>query len=110
MIAARQQGHEYDNKMTEAIQRAYYQEARNPSENITLIELASEIGLEVSEFERDFALKNTQNILINEIKLARKIYVESFPSLVLKVDTEILSIPINYNNSEPMLKIIKYFK
>ncbi len=31
VIAAMQQGAEYDAKMTSAIQRAYYQQARNPS-------------------------------------------------------------------------------
>ena len=40
-------------EMFEAIQRAYYQEARNPSDNATLVALADEIGLDKRRFEYD---------------------------------------------------------
>ena len=37
----------------EAVQQAYYLEARNPSETATLIDLASEIGLDKVQFQQD---------------------------------------------------------
>ena len=42
VIAARRQGESFDEAMTRAIQRAYYLQARNPSDTATLLELAGE--------------------------------------------------------------------
>ena len=106
VIAARQQDEENDIKMTQAIQRAYYQEARNPSNESTLIELAKELELFVPDFKKELSSMNTQEKLIKEINLARELYADSFPNLVLKVDNEIFSIPIDYNDSQTMLEKI----
>lgn len=106
VIAARKQGQENDKKMTEAIQRAYYKEARNPSNNSTLIELAKELNLSVSEFEKDLLLDETQKILVEEINFSRELFAESYPNLVLKTDDGVYSIPIDYNNSDVMLDAI----
>lgn len=46
----------YDNKedeMIEAIQKAYYQNAQNPSDASTLIKLAKQIGMDEKKFEED---------------------------------------------------------
>lgn len=51
VIAAREQGDEYDQLMTAAIQRAYYQQARNPSEITVLVALADELGIELDRFQ-----------------------------------------------------------
>ena len=111
VIAARQQGIEYDVKMTKAIQCAYYQEARNPSDNSTLIELATEIKLTIPKFEKDLLSNETNNIFIEEMNLARELYVESYPSLVFQVGDNFFSIKINYNDSDIMKKQIeKYFQ
>ena len=106
VIAARKQGEEFDIKMTKAIQQAYYQDARNPSDNSTLIDLAKEIGLVVSDFKKDLSDKNTQDELMMEIHLSRELYAESFPSLILKTEYEIFSIKVNYSESDVMLKSI----
>lgn len=106
VIAAKQQGESNDLKMTKAIQRAYYQEARNPSDELTLIDLASELNLFVNGFKKDLTSEKTQERLIEEINLARELYVESFPSLKLKIENEIFSIHIDYNNSKIMLEKI----
>ena len=106
VIAARIQGTENDIKMTQAIQQAYYQQARNPSNNTTLIELANEIGLSAPNFEKDLISEETDEKLKQEINQAREIYAESFPNLVLKTEAGFFSIPIDYNNSGNMLKII----
>lgn len=106
VISARQQGEKYDVQMTKAIQYAYYQEARNPSDNSTLIEIAEEIGLAIPAFEYDINSKRIQDELMREINLSRELYAESFPNLVLKTSKEIYTINLNYNNSEPMITSI----
>ena len=107
VLAARQQGDQYDVLMTQAIQKAYYQEARNPSDNSTLIELANNLGLSIDTFKTDLVSAETQEKLIEEISTARELYAESYPNLVLKVGNEIQSVPINYNNSKVMLNQIE---
>jgi len=106
VIAARLQGEKYDVLMTKAIQRAYYQEARNPSDNITLIELAIELGLEKDKFEKDLNSTNVENELQQEISLARDLFVESYPNLVLVTEDNINSIKLDYINSNSMLRTI----
>ena len=106
VIAARRQGDDYDLAMTQAIQRAYYLQARNPSDESTLIELAGEIGLEKAKFTRDLCDPQTQAELLKEIADARNMDVESFPSLVLKRNG-FWHIPIDYNNHRPMLELIQ---
>lgn len=93
--------------MTKAIQRAYYQEARNPSDESTLIELAQELNLSADDFKKDLISAEIQEKLIDEINLTRELYVESFPNLVLKTGNKIHSIKLDYNNSEVVLNVIK---
>ena len=50
VIAARQQGPEYDLAMTIAIQQGYYLKAMNPSDDSTLIGFAEELGLDTESF------------------------------------------------------------
>lgn len=106
VIAARQQGEEYDVQMTEAIQRAYYQQARNPSDNFILIDLAKELGLSISEFESDLNSQKVQDTLVNEINLSRELFAESFPSLVLSMGIKNFTIPLDYNNFNSMLDTV----
>ena len=106
VIAARQQGELYDALMTTAIQKAYYQQARNPSDIDTLTELATELGLDADKFKQDIASKATQQTLEEEIELCRELHAESFPSLVLQVGTSTSGVPIDYNNTASMLKLI----
>ena len=106
VIAARKQGEEYDVVMTRAIQTAYYQQARNPSDDSTLIELASELNLSVDDFGRDLNSDETRQELQDEINLSRSLYAESFPSLVFSCNGENYTINIDYNKSETMLNSI----
>ena len=107
VIAARKQGTEYDQKMTAAIQSAYYQEARNPSDNSTLIELAGELNLSTSKFEDDLISDDVENEFIKEMRFSRELYAESYPSLVLVIGDENFTIKINYNDSYVMKKQIE---
>ena len=106
VIAARQQGDDYDEPMTRAIQRAYYQQARNPSDDSTLIALAIELGLDEEQFKKDFYSIETQQTLMSEIEQARELRADSFPSLVLQFDSSCWHVPIDYNDVEPMLETI----
>jgi len=106
VIAARQQGAEFDESMTQTIQEAYYQQARNPSDESTLIELAAELDLDVDRFTRDLRDDNTQELLLYEINETRRLGVDSFPSLVFLTDAGVRHIPIDYNDSGPMLEMI----
>ncbi|MGZ8903462.1 MAG: DsbA family protein, partial [Methylobacter sp.] len=47
ILAARQQGADFENKKIGAIQIAYYQKAKNPSLQSTLLHCALEVGLAV---------------------------------------------------------------
>lgn len=69
--------------MTQAIQKAHYTQARNPSDNKTLIELADEIGLDAKKFRNDLFSESTQQKLLTEIEQFRKLGAKSFPALVL---------------------------
>jgi len=107
VIAARLQGTEYDVLMTKSIQKAYYQQARNPSDEETLIQLAKELDLSEPQFKNDLFSEQTQAILLEEINLARELYAESFPSLILKLNEAIFPIKINYQNYNSMLDEIQ---
>ena len=93
--------------MFQAIQRAYYQQARNPSDDNTLIELAEEIGLVSQQFQKKLNHKNTQQELQRQISLSRQLNVSSFPSLVLKIDSNYWPVNIDYHHVDNILQSIK---
>ncbi len=103
VIAAREQGDEYDTLMTTRIQQAYYQQARNPSDNSTLIELAAEIGLDADCFAELLTADSTQQRLLEEISTARSMGVNGFPSVVLEKDNELRRIATHYTDVDAML-------
>lgn len=107
VIAAREQGEQYDLLMTQAIQQAYYQQARNPSEYETLIEIADGLGLDRDRFAEILVADETQQQLLDEIETARSMGVNSFPSLVLQHQGRLESILLNYTNAEAMLNQIE---
>ncbi len=109
VIAARLQGDEYDETMTARIQQAYYEEARNPSDNETLIELAIDLGLDPHRFRNDLVAEASQQILMDEIQLSRKLHADSFPSLVFKAGDSVWPVAIDYLDASPMLELIEMF-
>jgi len=106
VIAARVQGAQFDELMTHAIQMAYYQQARNPSDNDTLVDLANELGLDKDRFKQDLISAETQQQLETEIEFSRELYAESYPSLVLKKEESTWRIQVDYNDITPMRKLI----
>ncbi|XPF96045.1 DsbA family protein [Colwellia sp. RE-S-Sl-9] len=107
VIAARQQSSEYDELITHRIQQAYYTEAKNPSDESTLIELAKEIGLNVEQFTQDIQSEKIDELFQQELNYTRKLGMNSFPSLAYQVGNKAYSIQLDYNNMESMLDQIK---
>jgi putative protein-disulfide isomerase len=106
VIAARNQGQEFDAKITFAIQQAYYLQARNPSDNSTLIELSNELGLDKDRFAQDINSLETNETLRQEIKLSRRLGLNSFPGLLLDNGEKQLRVNPDYINADAMLERI----
>ncbi len=70
--------------MFEAIQRAYYAEARNPSDRDTLIDLADDLGLDAERFAAALDAPGTQSELEEHFALRDRLGARSFPTLVLR--------------------------
>ncbi len=103
VIAARIQGEKFDSLMTEAIQNAYYSQARNPSDISTLIELAEELGLGKEKFTSDLNSEETNEMLIKEIKESRSLGLNTFPSLLLDDGEKQKRVEPDYINTVSML-------
>ncbi len=106
VIAAREQGEQNHPIMTRAIQQAYYQKARNPSDHETLVKLAAEIGLDAKRFASQLLDEKTHQQLLDEIDSARSIGIDSFPSLMLEQNGRFTSILANYTNVDLILNQI----
>jgi len=106
VLAAKKQGIQYDEAMTYSIQRAYYLEARNPSDNKTLIELANEVGLNRTQFRQDLISDEINQQLFNELKIARKLQLNSFPGFILTSDTQSMHIQPDYHHASQILNKI----
>jgi putative protein-disulfide isomerase len=106
VIAVKNQNPELESPMITLIQQAYYLHAQNPSEDSTLISIAKKLNLDVKLFTQDLNKKQTQHQLLDDITLAKKIGINSFPSLALKIQNEIKPIAIDYNDAEFILKQI----
>lgn len=95
-----------EDEMIEAIQKAYYQNAQNPSDASTLVNLAKQIGMDEKKFEEDLRSQKIEDDLQVELNLRRSLYVNSFPSLVLKYKKELYPINIKFNDHKSMLEQI----
>ncbi len=93
--------------MTRAIQSAYYEQARNPSDDETLIRLADDLGLDVERFTEQYNNPSTQKQLEKEIEFAHAMGVNGFPSLVLQVATANFRIPISYREAQPVISTLE---
>jgi putative protein-disulfide isomerase len=103
VIAARRQSRDYEEKMILAIQQAYYLEARNPADSHTLIELASEIGLDGALFSATMESPAVQEELLKEIEFTRRLEVKSFPTLLLEKESIFAVIQYDYNDAKAIL-------
>lgn len=107
ILAAKLQGIEYDELMTQRIQQAYYREAKNPSDDSVLIELATELGLDTQKFTQDLTSDFIQQSLEQEILKARSLRLNSFPSLAYQVNNTLHHIQLDYLDANTMLNQIR---
>jgi len=106
VIASKMQQPQSEDRMILAIQQAYYLDAKNPSDDDVLIQLAENIGLDTDAFVSDFYSYACRNELEKELLLTRNLYVSGFPALVLSradIDT---TIHIDYNSSDNIIREI----
>jgi putative protein-disulfide isomerase len=110
VIAAKKQNVELE--MVEAIQRAYYLQALNPSDTDILMRLAwdlyaKELDVDLDQFANDLTSVETQHELERQIALAGSLSDKGFPSLVLEHNGEQHFIQHDYKDHTPTLKIIE---
>lgn len=106
VIAAGMQRPSLSRNMINAIQQAYYVEAKNPSDIDVLIELAENVGLKRETFISDIKSEACQRQLSDEIRSSRKLGINSFPSLVLRQHDVLTRIPVDYTDSDQLLRTI----
>ena len=109
VIAARKQNPEIELDMIEAIQRAYYLNAQNPSDDDTLITLAKSLELDKDVFSKDLNAKETQLELEKEITFGRQIGAQGFPSMVLEKEGNYQTVPLDYNDPASAISLIKEY-
>ena len=106
ILAARQQRADFEDKMIGAIQTAYYQKAKNPSLESTLLECALEVGLDADRFADDLTSNEIEEELQNEIRITRKFGVISYPSLLLEQNGRLFPVSVDYLDHETMIREI----
>jgi putative protein-disulfide isomerase len=116
VVACGMQRPELMEEMIEKIQQAYYRQAKNPSDDSVLIELAKDMELDSEIFSKDLNSKGCQQLFEKDLLLSRRLGVSSFPSLILcrhniKSDAlnrdTVTAIPIDYKNSKNILRNIE---
>ncbi|WP_299198566.1 DsbA family protein [uncultured Amphritea sp.] len=90
--------------MAEAIQRAYYREARNPSDMSVLTELAEEIGLNRKRFNTQMHSDKTAKILFEDLTFCQQAGIQGFPFLGLETQKGLEVISAGYCDLDELLQ------
>jgi putative protein-disulfide isomerase len=106
VIAAGMQHQDKVPQMIAAIQQAYYQQARNPSDAATLLTLATEIDLDSRRFASDLDSPELEQQLHQHFARRRQLQVTSFPSLRLQTNNVIKCIDIDYSDEDRLISQI----
>ena len=106
VICAKQQHPDFENLMIYGIQKSYYLEAQNPSNDDVLINIAESLGLDTDKFRIDLKSSQINEILLDEIKLVRSMDINSMPSLVLQINGTLKVIDIDYLDANYIVKQI----
>jgi putative protein-disulfide isomerase len=104
-IIARQYG--LEKQMINAIQQAYYLNAKNPSELDTLVAIAIQVGIPEAPFVEQLTANDIDKQLLQEINFAGQLPIQGFPSLVLMVDNNAYSIRLDYHQWQTSLADIR---
>jgi len=92
--------------MIYGIQKSYYLEAQNPSNDDVLINIAESLGLDIEKFKMDLKSSQINEILLDEIKLSRSMDINSMPSLVFQINRTLKGIDIDYLDANYIVKQI----
>jgi len=103
ILAAKQLDNASEKPMLLAIQQAYYLQAKNPSDDVVLIDCAKSLGLNGSAFAELLNSPAIHQQLLAEIKFARSMGVNSFPSLVLEQAGDYKVLNYDYNDPQVLL-------
>jgi putative protein-disulfide isomerase len=106
VICAKQQHPDLEDLMIYGIQKSYYLEAQNPSNEDVLIDIAKKLGLDIDKFKIDLKSLQVNEILLDEIKLARSMEMNLMPSLALQVNSTLKVIDIDYLDANYIIKQI----
>ncbi|WOT05535.1 DsbA family protein [Shewanella youngdeokensis] len=79
-----------------AVQQAYYLQAKNPSDDATLIDIAIKLGMDGDAFSHALNSEATQNRLLQEFAQTRRLPMQGFPSLVMALNGELIAIELDY--------------
>lgn len=109
VIATRKQKPSLEDEMIRLIQETYYLDARNPSDDDTLIDLAQALDMDTDLFRIDLNAPETQNMLLAEIRSCQGMGVRCFPGLVLESNGDYQQIHIDYNDADKILQQILAF-
>jgi putative protein-disulfide isomerase len=111
VIAATQQGIQYEEPMILAIQQAYYLHAKNPSDQETLVDCAASTGLDVGLFTTTLHSESVEQQLQQQLhhyhSLATQTGIRGFPSIILATEEKNIAVPIDYNNPDTSLYFIR---
>lgn len=107
VMAVKMLAPELEEKMILTIQRSYYLQAQNPSDDDTLTQCAQDIGLNKTQFSDMYCSDQCNEALMQEIQFTRSIGINSFPSLVLARGQSRFSVPIEYNSSDKILDSLR---
>lgn len=100
-------------QMIDAIQRAYYLRAMNPSDENVLYKVAKEVAeqsngeFSYEKFVEDFTSDEVERELTKQIEQARTLSSQGFPSLVLSVKNTMIQIPVDYLNAKATCQLIE---
>ena len=83
LLLQKKQHPDFEVLMTEGIQKAYYLNALNPSNEDILISIAIDIGLNEELFEEDLKSSEVNDLLLDQIHTTKTMPISGFSSLVL---------------------------
>jgi len=106
VIAAKKQHSDFEVLMTEGIQKAYYLNALNPSNEDTLINIARDIGINEESFRQDLKSTEINDLLLDHINTIKTMPISGFPSLVLVKENNLERIKIDYLKSNYIINQI----
>ena len=106
VISARIQNPDCESSMISAIQKCYYLEAQNPSDEDVLVRLALELGLDAEKFHFDLNSEKVSKTLLTEINLAKSLEMRRMPSLCLQTGRKLRTISLDFLDADYIVEQI----